>query len=111
MACGSCLLAAVIAANPAWRVLICHAAKPEIEHWSVTGPEFRAWAAGMKRFAALGCWVKVSGAGTLAICGLAAAPKTAPVNQDADFATLDRLTITDAAGHEQALFFGDGARL
>lgn len=47
-------------ADPA-RLVISHAAKPEIDRWAVDGSEFTAWAGGMQALGDAGCSVKLSG--------------------------------------------------
>ena len=46
---------------PALRVVIDHGAKPDIAHWRPGDGDFRAWAAHLRRAAALGAWCKLSG--------------------------------------------------
>lgn len=54
-------LLAALDRHPALRVVICHGAKPVVTEWMPGGSKFSDWAAGMKRLAARGCYMKLSG--------------------------------------------------
>jgi L-fuconolactonase len=48
-------------ALPGLRVVLCHAAKPEVVRWTPDGQEFRDWSRHLKCCAEKGCYVKLSG--------------------------------------------------
>lgn len=53
-------------------------------------------------------WVKVNGAGTLAMSSASAAPKAVPsVAGETELDRLNRVIISDATGHSQTLYLGD----
>lgn len=54
-------LSRLVEARPDLRVVVCHAAKPEIAHWTAGDAAFRAWAEGLSLLAAQGCFAKLSG--------------------------------------------------
>jgi hypothetical protein len=56
-------------------------------------------------------WVKVSGAGTLNLTAAAMAPKAQPTAADMGLGDMNTVTVRDAAGQTQTLYFGDASRL
>jgi hypothetical protein len=58
-----------------------------------------------------GFWVKVNGAGTLSLTASAMAPKQQPTASDIGLGDMNTVTIRDAAGRTQTLYFGDAGML
>jgi hypothetical protein len=56
-------------------------------------------------------WVKVNGAGTLSLTAAAMAPKAQPTAAEIGLGDMNTVTVRDAAGQTQTLYFGDASRL
>lgn len=50
-----------LARHPEIKSVLCHAGKPEVARWRAGDGDFRAWERGLKRLAARGCLIKLSG--------------------------------------------------
>jgi hypothetical protein len=58
-----------------------------------------------------GFWVKTNGAGTLSLTSSAMSPKAAPTAAELGLGDMNSITVRDAAGQTQTLYFGDAASL